>query len=80
MDSDIIVDSTALQMQEDFEKWFTAVMRRTNRVTQIAEGQGFTGRNKTNSSGGGATYGPCTDGKKPLLNAQGEATATLVNC
>ena len=81
MDSDIYVDSTALDMQEQFEKWFTAVMKRTNRITQIAEGQGFTGRNKNkNSSGGGATYGPCTDGKKPLLNAQGEATATLVNC
>jgi len=81
MDSDIYVDSTAYDVQEKFEKWFKEVMSKTNRITQIAEGQGFTGRNKNkNSSGGGATYGPCTDGKKPLLDAQGKATATLANC
>ena len=81
MDSDIIVDSTALEVQEEFEKWFKAVMKRTNRITQIAESQGFTGRNKkASTTGAGATYGPCTDGKKPLLNSRGEATATLVNC
>ena len=56
-------------------------MKRTNRITQIAESQGFTGRNKkASTTGAGATYGPCTDGKKPLLNSRGEATATLVNC
>jgi hypothetical protein len=63
----------------ELQKWIKAALTSTNRVGMLAKDKGFSGK-KELTPPPAAQYGPCTDGKKALLDAQGEATATLISC
>ena len=76
MDSDFNTNANAIEVEEAFEEWFTAVMKKTNKIAQIAKTEGFTGRNKkANSTEDDAGFGPCEDGKKIEL-----ATGLPIDC
>ena len=61
------------------QEWIAAALASTNRVGMLAKDKGFSGK-KELTPAPPARYGPCTDGKKVLLDAQGEATATSTIC
>ncbi len=67
LDSDINIDSNALEEEQRFEKWLTYVLKQTKQIETLARDQKFTG--------GQGKYGPCVNGKKEEL-----ATGLQVNC
>jgi|TARA_R110002153_G_scaffold4195_6_gene20170 hypothetical protein len=62
LDSDINLNSSALEEEQRFEKWLTYVLKQTKQVDKLAQNEKFTG--------GKGDYGPCVGGKKENLKTK----------